>query len=215
MIYLDKEQKFLVNTKRFERKRILNMGQSVEVRSLIKKIGFRKSYNNRIVHSIYFDDLNNTAFRDNIEGNPLRKKIRVRWYNNNIDKACVELKIKKTYLGFKERYLLKDKYNSFEELMKIASEWCVLNVNKYLSPVSYISYLREYYIYNGIRATLDTKVNSKRIFKNLSMAKSKIEYEVLEFKYDSKLDKQFRKLFIKFNPLNLRITKSSKFSNAF
>ena len=42
---------------RFERKRILNMGQSVEVRSLIKKIGFRKSFNNRIVHSIYFDDL--------------------------------------------------------------------------------------------------------------------------------------------------------------
>ena len=90
-----------------------------------------------------------------------------------------------------------------------------LNVNKYLSPVSYISYLREYYIYNGIRATLDTKVNSKRIFKNLSMAKSKIEYEVLEFKYDRKLDNQFRKLFVKFNPLNLRITKSSKFSNAF
>lgn len=215
MIYLDKEQKFLVNTKRFERKRILNMGQSVEVRSLIKKIGFRKSYNNRIVHSIYFDDLNNTAFRDNIEGNPLRKKIRVRWYNNNIDKACVELKIKKTYLGLKERYLLKDKFNSYEELMKIASAWCVLNVNKYLRPVSYISYLREYYIYNGIRATLDTKVNSKRIFKNLSMAKSKIEYEVLEFKYERKLDNQFRKLFIKFNPLNLRITKSSKFSNAF
>ena len=49
------------------RKRILNMGQSVEVRSLIKKIGFRKSFNNRIVHSIYFDDLSNTAFRDNIE----------------------------------------------------------------------------------------------------------------------------------------------------
>ena len=196
MIYLDKEQKFLVNTKRFERKRILNMGQSVEVRSLIKKIGFRKSYNNRIVHSIYFDDLNNTAFRDNIEGNPLRKKIRVRWYNNNIDKACVELKIKKTYLGLKERYLLKDKFNSYEELMKIASAWCVLNVNKYLRPVSYISYLREYYIYNGIRATLDTKVNSKRIFKNLSMAKSKIEYEVLEFKYERKLDNHLSSLIL-------------------
>jgi hypothetical protein len=215
MIYLEKAQKHSVNTERFERKRILNMGQSVEVRSLIKKIGFRKSFNNRIVHSIYFDDLSNTAFRDNIEGNPLRKKIRVRWYNNNIDQACIELKIKKTYLGLKERYLLKDKFNSVEEVMKIASEWCILNVNKYLSPVSYISYFREYYIYDGIRATLDTKVNSKRIFKSLSMAKSKIEYEVLEFKYDRKLDNQFRKLFVKFNPLNLRITKSSKFSNAF
>ena len=58
------------------------------------------------------------------------------------------------------------------------------------------------------------KVNSKRIFK-IYRWQIQTEYEVLEFKYDRKLDNQFRKLFVKFNPLNLRITKSSKFSNAF
>ena len=46
---------------------------------------FYKKYNKRLVNSLYFDDLNFSSFKDNVDGNTHRLKTRIRWYNERPD----------------------------------------------------------------------------------------------------------------------------------
>ena len=41
-----------------------------------------KSYENRVVNSIYFDDVGFSSVRDNLSGITQRNKLRLRWYVN-------------------------------------------------------------------------------------------------------------------------------------
>ena len=57
--------------------------------------GFTQQYPDRNISSIYLDTLNYNFARDNINGVSERKKIRIRWYNNNLNNISIEEKIKK------------------------------------------------------------------------------------------------------------------------
>ena len=63
--------------------------------------GFRLKHLHNKVNNIYFDDSNQTAKNENIEGDLFRSKHRIRWYNN--EKVFIlENKIKKSSSGYKE-----------------------------------------------------------------------------------------------------------------
>ena len=68
------------NLKRFERKYVLSQNRSWIFRNILSEKRFIKIHNKRRVRSLYFDTLNFSFFRDNIEGVSNRIKPRIRWY---------------------------------------------------------------------------------------------------------------------------------------
>ena len=79
---------------------------------------FKEPYPARIVNSIYFDTPNLRDVWDNINGYGLRKKIRVRWYNDlNNSNVYLEEKKKINFLTQKKTELL-GKFFNYEEFKK-------------------------------------------------------------------------------------------------
>ena len=67
-----------------------------------------KSYDNRVVNSIYFDDVGFSSVRDNLSGITPRNKIRLRWYGNQKNSLPIfEVKTKNGRLGNKTAYPIK------------------------------------------------------------------------------------------------------------
>lgn len=46
------------------------------------------------ISSLYFDDIYNTCYNDTVAGNPLRRKYRIRIYNDSLDTIKLEVKTK-------------------------------------------------------------------------------------------------------------------------
>ena len=72
-------------TKRLERKFILSSGQASLAVGELKKIGFKRKFPSRKISSVYFDDIEFSSLRDNIDGNPNRDKLRLRFYNDDLE----------------------------------------------------------------------------------------------------------------------------------
>ncbi|MEL0309825.1 MAG: VTC domain-containing protein, partial [Gammaproteobacteria bacterium] len=201
------------NSERIERKVILSLGQSHLIRPKIFNIGFKQIHERRKITSIYFDDLYLNALRDNIDGNRERNKIRLRYYNDIISSAFLEIKQKRGILGYKEKISLSSIGVSpldLDQILEEVSKWLKTELATEFNPVSKINYSREYFQKRNCRLTIDTKLTSNRLSssaKNLSF--SPTNYEVIEFKYKKEYDEEFRSLFERFNSF-LRATKSSK-----
>jgi len=166
------------STQRFERKFIMAQGQNLNAKRALYRFGFSKGFEKRRVSSVYFDDLNFSAFRDNIDGNPFRDKLRVRWYNNEYQNASIEIKHKRNMVGYKTTIRLPNCHTE-NELITRASNWVRDNVKNFIRPVSRVTYLREYLLYGEIRATVDTKVCSGRKCGTQLVASKLDNYEVL------------------------------------
>ena len=59
--------------------------------------GFKEAYSPRLINSIYLDTLNYDFARDNINGVGERKKIRFRWYNDDLQNIFLEEKNKRNF----------------------------------------------------------------------------------------------------------------------
>lgn len=202
-------------SKRIERKIILKKGQSIFMLQHLKILGFNRTYPNRKISSIYFDDFELNALRDNIDGNQNRNKIRIRYYNDILSNSVIELKQKRGFIGYKTKFKFSEHINNYDELINASKEKLFKTFNKQLRPVSKVSYFREYYLKNHIRATIDTKITAVKVSSNgKNLITSLNDYEVIEFKYESCHDSYFREFFHSFNNFYLRTTKSSKYSNS-
>lgn len=204
------------DSERIERKVILSMGQSYFFTHALFSSGFKERYTMRKITSIYFDDINLNALRDNIDGNWNRNKIRTRYYNDEISQSSIEIKQKRGLLGYKWRIPFDNKrIESLSEIILHTSSWCKVNLEKEFFPTSRISYNRVYLENQNFRATIDRDINSFRLSSSgRRMTKSIHDYEVLEFKYRKEHDSSFRKFFLNFNSRYIRATKSSKYSNS-
>ena len=71
----------------------------LELRKIIINLRMTKTYSDRVINSIYFDDYKKTNYVDSMEGTVPRQKIRFRWYGskniNDLPKGTIE--IKKTF----------------------------------------------------------------------------------------------------------------------
>jgi SPX domain protein involved in polyphosphate accumulation len=112
---------------------------------------FAEVYHNRSVSSVYFDDTSLSRYFTHVEGQPIRKKTRIRFYeelssNKSFPLHCVlEHKIKRYNLGTKVK-----KKGTFDELYGEIEN---------LSAVTAVRYIREYFeAKNGLRVTLDSGI---------------------------------------------------------
>jgi SPX domain protein involved in polyphosphate accumulation len=155
------------------------------------------------VASIYFEDHGLTSYQEKLEGQPYRKKIRVRFYpQSNFTGANLEIKYKKIEQGFKIRINLSESVmknllnGSVNESLKTIEDPVLRRVivelkTNGLKPFVKIDYNRIAFYSKtdtNVRVTLDSNVKCSRFLKH-RMARTHIpvipsEMEILEIKSD-------------------------------
>ena len=158
------------------------------------------------VRSIYFDNSDDKALREKIDGIGKREKFRIRYYNDDLSFISLEKKMKINDLCLKYDTPLSE-----EELRKILQgdigwmrdsqdglirEFYAKIIYQRLKPRVLVSYLREPYIYNAgnVRVTFDSEIRTtlydqeflKKDVKDISATETP-EYMLLEIKYDEYL----------------------------
>ena len=89
----------------------------MRVSSVLPEDGFSiDGENGYRISSLYFDDIYNTCYNDSVSGNPLRRKYRIRIYNDSFDTIKLEVKTKQ--------------YN------RISKESCLISVDEYQKLVN-------------------------------------------------------------------------------
>ena len=157
---------------RYELKQVYSELSLPELRSWVQvhPAGFRVAYPPRWVNSVYFDTHGLDTFNDHIAGVPVRRKLRYRWYGENLKVARggqVEVKNKSELAGWK---LIEKLSPDFEfegrSWAALMDEFCrsasgifqeLLSVAR---PVLLTVYHREYFVSadNRIRLTIDSKM---------------------------------------------------------
>jgi SPX domain protein involved in polyphosphate accumulation len=186
---------------RYERKFLIEAYSAAEVQQIIKfhPACFSEIYHERIVNNIYFDDPGFKSYFDNIDGNTLREKVRIRWYNGlfgMVSSPVLEFKIKKGLMGYKDSFRLP----AFEMNEKISKDTLtklfasagipqrLLHKLNVMQPVLLNSYRRKYYISadKKFRLTVDSDLCFYRMSSvdNHFLNKQRMNVVVMELKYD-------------------------------
>ena len=162
-----------------------------------------KTFPDRWVNNIYFDNINLDSFNQSIEGISKRTKIRLRWYGDfhNLENPSLEIKYKSGHKNMKKSVLIKDKLiydKSFSELFSSLIGSKSLNKNfkyllKELRPVVVNRYFRSYHssANNKLRVTTDTYLNFRNLitgFINSNIWKKQKDVSIVELKFEKSDD---------------------------
>lgn len=202
------------DTARLERKFIVTKGQCALGELRLKAAGFKKLYDSRMISSIYFDDANHSFLRANVDGSPVRDKVRLRTYNEDYSTSVVETKHKRGAVGFKTISELDCRIKDQAHLIAAGKAWCRRHLLNVVMPSSRIDYVRSYYSRGDFRATVDFNIRSSRIAGSTKINAAMYDYSVIEFKYGMELDQDFRSIYPLFSAIAIRNTKSSKYANS-
>jgi len=190
---------------RHELKHYINYADVIELRSRLPFVA--KPDKNSIegngyrVKSLYFDNYNDKALKEKIDGVNEREKFRLRLYNDDTSFIRLEKKSKKNGICFKESAtiseeecrrlldgdfaVLKEKENSL--CLELYAKICY----QQLRPKNIVDYRREAYVYpiGNVRVTLDYDIRtSQSIHDFLKSEPVPIPISgvyILEVKYDS------------------------------
>lgn len=156
------------------------------------------------IRSIYFDNSDDKALREKVDGIAKREKFRIRYYNDDFSFITLEKKMKIDDLCLKYDATLTE-----EECRKILSgnlEWMKAHESNLvkelyakmqyqrLKPRVLVSYLREPYVYKAgnVRVTFDSKIRTSLFCQEFLIkqardiiATDKPEDMILEVKYDA------------------------------
>lgn len=184
---------------------------------------FSEIYYERFVNNIYLDTPSFKNYRENVDGDRFRKKIRIRWYGDlhgEAEDPILEFKEKNGLLGTKRSYKLKNfrlgiralNTNLEDLFMKSNLPESVLEELKGYSSALINRYKRKYFQsqFDEYRITLDSNLSYFRvsnISNNLYAKKDTIEL-IVELKYDREHDSGAAKIA---NLFPFRLTKMSKY----
>lgn len=142
---------------RVEQKFRITKSDQYSIKSNLLKKGMTNLYKKRTIKSCYFDTHNLRCFYDSDEGVLPRKKIRLRWYNNDA-KINKEIKISSE----EGRYKIINKFHKIQFLESFQHTFYDKDYG-ILNPKIIIIYQREYFLLNGIRITFDTNIKYKNL----------------------------------------------------
>ena len=157
---------------RYEDKFLIPLSLLSEVENFFASdfINFDKPYPPRIVNSIYYDTDDLFFAKQNSDGNGLRSKVRIRFYNKSFEKSNLEVKYKHFLVGKKLTIPLSimgriPSTAAIYDKLKCYSE-VELSELQHLRPKLFISYKRKYWTsrsFHGVRITLDSSISAKEI----------------------------------------------------
>ena len=133
-----------------------------------------------VIRSIYFDNLQDKALREKLDGVQLREKFRIRWYNDDLSYITLEKKIKHNDLCLKVGAPLTEQ--ELRRILRGPEEWmpahprelvrelyCKMKTQQ-LRPRVLVSYVREPYIYDAgnVRVTFDSHIRTSLFQRGFS-----------------------------------------------
>lgn len=124
------------------------------------------------IRSIYFDNVDDKALREKINGCAVREKFRIRYYNDDLSFITLEKKMKCNTLCLKDSALIS--YDQCRKLLRGDLDWMRSHIaqpvrelyckmhSQQLRPRVLVSYAREPYIYQpgNVRVTFDTDIRT-------------------------------------------------------
>ena len=141
----------------------------LQFKEFLTKKSAKKLHKNRIIKSLYFDNLNLEMYRDSVEGSVPRKKIRIRNYPHSDDKNFyLEIKTSSIEGRFKTRKIISK--NDFENFKK---NGILDNTYGTCLPNFYVSYEREYIKINDVRISIDKKISYENFLTNVVFTDTK------------------------------------------
>lgn len=160
---------------RHEVKHEISVSDLITVRQRMRAVAYPDSHaadGKYLVRSLYFDNIDDKALREKIDGLSNREKFRIRYYNGDTSVIHLEKKSKSDRLGSKQSASL-----TAEQAQKIVdgdTEW-MLN-SEYplvrelyskmtlqgLAPKTIVDYIREPFVFpaGNVRVTLDYNIRS-------------------------------------------------------
>ncbi len=185
---------------------------------------FRKEYDDRYINNLYLDDHNLSSFHDNTDGSTVRRKIRLRWYGEELHSKnmILEFKNKRGSLNFKNKYCIGHdidlKSQSWNKIILAIHREIPLSMKPAFEvntvPVVITKYLRSYYsAYGGkLRLTIDRKLSFLQQLNTIKPNFSRPLYfshkKVIELKADP-CDQNLLSEALQYFPF--QVTKSSKY----
>lgn len=179
---------------RYELKVPLEKAQFVEFKQYLRQLGLHpvSPYPPRRINSVYFDTHDLNDYVDNVSGIADRQKTRIRWYDGNLSRLTLELKIKKNKASYKELLKLenlnlhnprtREGVRSIMESHKTSTEGLMLKMS---APVIEVEYDREYFLLGeDLRMTLDVNQKFRKLYPvpSQNLQRSPV-YSVAEFKF--------------------------------
>jgi hypothetical protein len=161
------------NRKRQEKKYIISNSAANKLEKHLTSLGFYIHHKTNVVNNVYLDDQKFNSMKENINGDEVRSKYRIRWYDYE-NEFTLEEKIKQSSSGSKKKQKLVA--TDLNEAIHMA---CVIT-KKY--PVIQNSYIRRYYIKGKTRITLDRDLKFKIPLAESSKNFNKV---IVEVKYDT------------------------------
>lgn len=157
-----------------------------------------------LIRSIYFDNFDDKALREKVNGVAVREKFRIRYYNDDFSYITLEKKIKHNNLCRKEdapisiadySAILSGRTDFLnEQSPALVKELCHKMQTEMLRPKVMVSYVREPYIYRAgnVRVTFDSCIRTSMFQQDFLESKihdiSATECPrdiILEVKYDA------------------------------
>ena len=154
--------------------------------------GMRPLYKSRLINSIYFDTVCLNMYHDSEEGVLPRKKVRIRWYNED---KIFTLENKTSSIEGRFKITSKIQNNANEKTLLTKSRVDLQYGN--IIPVLKVSYKRSYFMFHGMRITFDKYIS----YQNLKFANKRKYYDhecVIEIKVSIDCSDDFVEKFIPF-----------------
>jgi SPX domain protein involved in polyphosphate accumulation len=199
--------------------RLFQVRQWIRLHSL----AFKPAYPPRQVNNIYFDTSGLDSLNDHLSGVGERRKLRFRWYGENIDHAVGQLEIKHKInrYGWKSTMpiqtalnLAHQNWGQIKEIIQQHTEGIFYELISISQPVIINSYQRDYYIASDgqMRLTLDYEIaiydQQLSINPNITFHGPLLNLVILEIKSDTHQDVDLPSVVAEFP---LRTEKHSKY----
>ena len=204
----------ILKTFRHEYKYVIPYGDMLELRNKLDKVLKLDRGNPYFVRSIYFDSPDDTDYYAKQGGEIIRKKLRIRIYDINSDKAKIEIKGKYDYHQLKEslvvskevaKRIINGKYDDLLEMDNDLAKRIYVLLESGYRPKVIIEYDRAAYITTTTtRITFDYNIKKSHDFEKFYT--NDINYieltnpndVVLEVKFDRFLEPYISKILEKY-----------------
>ena len=189
---------------RHEVKHEINLSDMMVIRSRLKAAAYSDEHaidGKYLIRSLYFDNLEDKALREKINGTNRREKFRIRYYNGDTSVIHLEKKIKINNLGNKQSVpLTKDQAQAItagDLDFMLDSEYPLIQelyskmTLQGLKPKTIVDYTREPFVFpaGNVRVTLDYNIRSglkSTDFLNLDCVTVPVsDLIILEVKWDA------------------------------
>jgi hypothetical protein len=138
---------------RKEKKIRVTVNEFFKLQSLLQQKGMKSLFKPRVISSIYLDTVDMNMFHDSEEGVLPRKKVRIRWYNED-KKFTLENKTSSIEGRFKVTSKLDSSLldNELKIKTRMDSQYGLIQ------PILKVSYERSYFMLNNMRITFDKNI---------------------------------------------------------